>query len=343
MDDARLLAELLEAYSPSGQEEAAVLAFTKIARSLGYQTGVDDVGNGIARIGSGKPHILYLGHIDTVEGAIPVRIEGDVVHGRGACDAKGPLLAALLAGQGHHGSGEIVVLAAVGEEADSRGARHLIPRRNPDYLIVGEPSGWSNVTTGYKGNLSLQVAFEGVRKHLSAPDPTTVEQALAFVARVRSFCFLYHEKTPFASLTAKVSSITTARMGSREVVKVHVNFRLPPTMKTSDVLTFLEAEGLGDRITVKDRSEAVEVPRDNEVVRALTAGIRDAGGRPKLLHKTGTSDLNLAAPVWGCPAAAYGPGDSHLDHTDEERIDMEEFRRSVAVLGGAFRSLTARP
>ena len=62
-----------------------------------------------------------------------------------------------------------------------------------------------------------------------------------------------------------------------------------------------------------------------------------------LLRKLGTSDLNLAVPAWGCPAAAYGPGDSHLDHTDSESLDVQEFRRSIEVLHGAFSRLAARP
>src|SRR5437867_6458379 len=103
MDESALLVELLNAYSPSGHEEPGVEAFTRIGRSLGFATGVDGVGNGFARIGSGRPQIFFLGHIDTVEGEIPVKVEGGVVHGRGACDAKGPLLAALLAARGHMG------------------------------------------------------------------------------------------------------------------------------------------------------------------------------------------------------------------------------------------------
>ncbi len=187
----------------------------------------------------------------------------------------------------------------------------------------------------------MQIAFEGERRHLSAPQPTTVETALAFVSRLGSYCYLNKGKTPYASLTAKVHSVTTGRVGSREVVKVHVNFRLPPGLGTQDVLTFLDAEGVGDRIVVKDRSEAVEVDRANKVVRALTTGIREAGGRPTLVRKMGTSDLNLAVPVWGCPAAAYGPGDAHLDHTDEERLDLAELRRSVRVLYTAFARLAS--
>ncbi|HEV8595268.1 MAG TPA: acetyl-lysine deacetylase, partial [Thermoplasmata archaeon] len=81
MDETALLVDLAQAYSPSGHESEAVRVFTRIAESLGFRTEVDGIGNGIARIGSGRPQVLFLGHIDTVEGELPVRVEGGIVYG----------------------------------------------------------------------------------------------------------------------------------------------------------------------------------------------------------------------------------------------------------------------
>ena len=340
MDEVGVLRTLLEAYSPSGQEAPAVRAFEKIAGALGLATHVDAAGNGFARAGSGRPQVLFLGHIDTVEGEIPVRRAGGRIYGRGACDAKGALAAALVAASRHTGPGEVVVAAAVGEERDSRGARFLIPRLHPDFLLVGEPSGWSGVTIGYKGNLSLVLSFEGERRHLSSPDETTVETALGFLEGLREFCWDHRGETPFTSLTAKVHAIQTRRTGGRESVEVGVNLRLPEAVRCAEVLAFLDEAGLKDRYRVVDRSEAVTADRGNAVVRVLLAGIRAQGGRPTLLRKAGTSDMNLAVPVWGCPAAAYGPGDAHLDHTDAEFLEVDEFSRSVGVLEHAFSTLS---
>jgi len=344
MDEADALLELVRAYSPSGREEPGVRAFLRVAKSLGFpKTGTDEAGNGFARIGSGRPLVVFLGHIDTVEGELPVRAEGDRIYGRGACDAKGPLVAALLAARNHAAQGAIAVVAAVGEELDSRGARHLVPRMKPDFLIVGEPGGWSGVTVGYKGNLSLTLTFEGDRAHLSSPEPTTVEAALAFLDAFKAFCEAHRGETPFASLTAKVHAINSARSGGREVVKVGLNVRLPPAVKSAEVLRFLDENGLAGKHKVVDVSEAVEVDTRNDVVRGLLAGIRAVGGRPTLVRKSGTSDMNLALPAWGCPAAAYGPGDSHLDHTDGENLEVEELRKAVRVLEDAFLLLAEKP
>jgi LysW-gamma-L-lysine carboxypeptidase len=42
--------------------------------------------------------------------------------------------------------------------------------------------------------------------------------------------------------------------------------------------------------------------------------------------------MNVVGPVWQCPIAAYGPGDSTLDHTPEERLGLIEYGRAIRVL-----------
>ena len=49
----------------------------------------------------------------------------------------------------------------------------------------------------------------------------------------------------------------------------------------------------------------------------------------------------MVAPVWRCPIAAYGPGDSTLDHTPGEHLDLGEFTRSIRVLTNALETLSA--
>jgi LysW-gamma-L-lysine carboxypeptidase len=344
MDDVEVLRTLVEAYSPSGAETNAVHRFLELAGDLGFAVESDAVGNGIARIGTGRPTILFLGHIDTVEGELPVRLTEDRLHGRGACDAKGPLAAALVAASHHQGPGQIAVVAAVGEERDSRGARHLLTHfSRPDFLIVGEPSGWDAATIGYKGNLSLVLRIQGTRSHLSSPDPTTVESGLAFVEKLRGFLEGRRGSTPFGSPSLKIHSINTLVRGGSDQVEIGVNARLPPGLPPEDIIAFIKGAGPQVRCEVVDRSQAVEVDPKNAVVRALCAGIRDLDARPTLLRKSGTSDLNVVEPAWSCPAAAYGPGDSHLDHTDEEHILIGDFRRAIKVLELAFSRLAALP
>jgi LysW-gamma-L-lysine carboxypeptidase len=65
---------------------------------------------------------------------------------------------------------------------------------------------------------------------------------------------------------------------------------------------------------------------------------------PRLKRKTGTADFNHLAQWYpDVPMVAYGPGDSHLDHTPHERIDLAEFERGVQVMDGVFARLAAQP
>ncbi|HTW77376.1 MAG TPA: M20/M25/M40 family metallo-hydrolase [Thermoplasmata archaeon] len=343
MEPAEVLRRLVARYSPSGHEAAAVREFVRLARELGYATSVDRAGNGLARRGRGRPRIVYLGHIDTVEGRRPVRRHGGRVWGRGSVDAKGPLTAALLAGREFAGPGELTIVGAVGEEVDSAGARHLVAHRSADRVIVGEPSGWDGVTIGYKGELQLTATFRGRRTHYSSPAPTTTDLALAWAQAARGVAAARQTESLFASLTAKTVAVLTRRSGDLERADVTLDFRLPPGLSTAELLALLPTEPGAPRLKVRIRVEPVEVDRANPTVAALSGGIRSLGARPTLWRKSGTSDLNVVVPAWRVPAAAYGPGESRLDHTARESLAEADLDRSIAVLREAFQRLAAGP
>ncbi len=49
--------------------------------------------------------------------------------------------------------------------------------------------------------------------------------------------------------------------------------------------------------------------------------------------------MNIVAPIWDCPIVAYGPGDSSLDHTPEEHLDLDEYLRAIDVLADVLSRL----
>jgi LysW-gamma-L-lysine carboxypeptidase len=337
-----LLEEMLAIPSPSTQERALGQWLVSRMRGMGFAARRDQVGNVVAFWGSGPREVVLLGHIDTVPGFIPVRREGDRLLGRGAVDAKGPLAAAITAvARQPVGTGwRFTVIGAVEEEGTSRGARHLVSRRAPDQLVILEPSGWDAVTLGYKGSLRLRYRLSQPMGHGAGPIESAGDRAIAFIRRVQDHAAeLSSDPGSFARLDVRVLRFHADHDGFRDTAAMALGFRLPPAFNVETLKQQLEGWSDGAELRFDYADGAVRAEKNTPVVRAFLAGIRDAGGTPRFKMKTGTSDMNIVAPIWGCPALAYGPGDSKLDHTPDEAIDLGEFERGVEVLTTALRRL----
>ena len=81
--DLALVRGLVEIPSLSRREGEAVEWLVARMAERGFRASVDDAGNAVGEIGDGPFHVVLLGHIDTVPGEIPVRVEGDELVGRG--------------------------------------------------------------------------------------------------------------------------------------------------------------------------------------------------------------------------------------------------------------------
>src|SRR4030066_1626749 len=117
----RLLTNLLGIYSPSGKEQEIAIFLAEEMKKLGFQVGTDAIGNVIGVVGEGEPTIFLCGHMDTVAGHLPLRIEEGKIYARGAVDAKGPLaamvMAAIAASKEPSFNGQGLLGRLVGEEA----------------------------------------------------------------------------------------------------------------------------------------------------------------------------------------------------------------------------------
>jgi LysW-gamma-L-lysine carboxypeptidase len=129
--------------------------------------------------------------------------------------------------------------------------------------------------------------------------------------------------------------------GFAESAVLKFGVRLPPGLDVEALDAALR--GLLDEaeLTLLEGVTAYRGEKNTPLVRAFLAAIRKAGGSPGFTLKSGTSDMNIVAPTWGTPVAAYGPGDSTLDHTPEEHILISEYQRAVEVLTEALVGLTA--
>ncbi|MDF1808549.1 MAG: [LysW]-lysine hydrolase [Phycisphaerales bacterium] len=344
----QVLIDLVSTPSLSGEEANAAQVFSRYANQLGYKASIDQVGNAIADRGETecpKRHIVLLGHIDTVPGDIPVRVEDRVLYGRGSVDAKGPLAAMLVAASRIEVPEQVrvSVVAAVGEEAaESIGANHIVHQWNPDACIIGEPSGWDGVTLGYKGRLLADVVVVSSNAHSAGPDGSASDdlftwwtQCLSQLGEINS-----QISSVINQIQSTILNLETQNDGFEEKALMTIGFRLPTTHSPEDVQELLNSCVIpGMKISYSGSIEASMTGRNDAVVRSISAAIRSNGGRPMPKKKTGTADLNVVAPIWGCPIAAYGPGDSSLDHTPNEHIHLDELSKSVDVLEVAIKNL----
>lgn len=349
--DFDVLMDLVSTPSVSGNERAASKVFVRHARRLGFEASVDAMSNAVAHRGAPADdavvHVVLLGHIDTVPGNIPVRLEDGVLHGRGSVDAKGPLAAMLIAASRARllPGVRVTVAGAVGEEsAGSPGARSLVGHWNPDACIIGEPSAWDGVTLGYKGRLIVTATMRRGMTHTAGPDRSAGDQVGLWWRRLADMVDeLNGERTsPFEIVQSTIRHMRTYSDGIYERAEIQVGLRLPVGMMPDEIgarIVALAPEG------VEVETDGPEIPhatdRNDPVVRAISSAIRAQGGRPHPKVKTGTADFNVVGPVWKCPIAAYGPGDSSLDHTPHEHLHVDEFFRAIDVLKTALESLTA--
>ena len=356
-----LLHSMLTIPSYSGQEGALARYLVEEAQRMGLHARVDDTGNFIASThpldcDTREQPIALLGHMDTVRGYIPVRLQDGLLYGRGAVDAKGPLAAFLSATARLARSmpfdsfrRPVIVIGAVEEEsATSRGARAVVERYRPAGCIIGEPSGGQAVTIGYKGRLLVQYCLTRPVHHSAGVQQNSNEVAIAFWNRVREHAAEWNEQhashSAFAALMPSLRSINSSQDGLEERAQLLIGYRLPPDYDTAALRDQLERWALEDEAEIKFSGEeiAFQSTRTTYLSRAFISAIRAAGGQPVFKHKTGTSDMNVVGPVWGQNIVAYGPGDSHLDHTPGEHIRVTEYIQAIDVLEMVLRELASR-
>ncbi len=359
--------------SLSRQESVASVWLAAQMRGAGFDRAfVDDAGNAVGELGnpSAARTIVLLGHIDTVPGNIPVRIENERLFGRGSVDAKGPL-ATFAAGAARFGSAaaraakvRVVVVGAVEEEAaTSKGARFIASRFNgktepiPSACIIGEPSHWNRVTLGYKGRLLLDFTADQPMAHTAGPDASVATVVVDFWNWVTAHAARVNagKDKVFDQLSPSLRRfITSTNDQMRDLVDAQFAWRLPVGFDADVFMKELEQQAnrpTGEQanrtkfnLKFRGYEKAWRGDRNNALVRSFLAGLRTVDASEKLgfVLKTGTSDMNVVGPAWQCPIVAYGPGDSALDHTPNEHLPLDEYWKAVNVIEQTLRAFASQ-
>ncbi len=326
-DVVALAAELLALPSVTNDEGPVVEYLHRRLIGAGWNVSLQEVTPGRAnvwasRVGGG---VTLSTHVDTVPPFIAPRLEGDWLHGRGACDAKGIAAAMLVAAEQLVAAGEerVDLLFVVGEEKGSDGARmaNRLPATSR-YLINGEPTE-STLATGCKGSLRVKVRTHGRAAHSAYPE--LGRSAL----------------TPMLELLPQLDALpwphdpvlgpTTVNVG---VMRAGSEANIIPADAEAEMMIRL----VGDREPIQQMVDAWAHGRAD-----LEYGSHIPPQRFHVLpgFPTGpvsyTSDIPLLGQ-WGIPLL-FGPGSIHVAHTTDERISVTELRASVDTYARLVRTL----
>ena len=272
-----------------------------------------------------------------------------MLHGRGASDAKAPLIAMLFAAASiKENQGTITFVGAVDEEGNATGIKTLMKYNALlDYAIFGEPSSIQKVTIAYKGRLAINLKINVKDSaHASAPwlAKNAIEETSSVVTELKNGLERdQEEKSKGMMLTATLTEIRGGT--SHNVTPIEcdatIDIRIPVNMNCNNVeekVTRIVNEISAKRdidvlYSVIDETEPFEAAHNSPLVRAFTLAVLDIEKkRPMLIRKTGTGDMNEIGNQLKIPVITYGPGDPHEAHTIDEKVSIDEFVKGIEIL-----------
>jgi succinyl-diaminopimelate desuccinylase len=335
---------------PSESHAEAALADHVAARlgGSGHLT-LDRLGdNVVARTRLGRPmRLVVAGHLDTVPAngnAVP-RIDGDVLWGLGSADMKGGLAVMVdLATSIPEPAVDVSWVFYTAEEvaAEHNGLGHLFEQR-PDLVagdaaLLGEPTD-AALEVGCQGSMRVRVTLQGARAHTARP--WMGRNALHRAGHLLAALDGYRERRPVldgCEFREALQAVSAEGGVAGNVVPdravVILNHRFAPDRTTEQAFAHVEdvvAPYLGDGDTLEMVDVAGAAPPGLD--HPLLAALRDRH-RLDVRAKLGWTDVSRFAAA-GIPAANFGPGDSRLAHSRDERVE----RRSLDAVHAALADL----
>ncbi|OME88315.1 acetylglutamate kinase [Paenibacillus sp. FSL A5-0031] len=319
---------------PSVSQDEHVLAhyLLETIKQPSVSAEIDHAGNIVFRKGNGPNTLLLLGHIDTVPHVWPVRSDSKGITGRGIVDAKGCFVnfIHMLQEVEVPEQGSLLVIGAVEEEiSSSKGAHFIRDHYKADAVIIGEPSGVESLTLGYYGLFKLEITIHRAQEHTAAKDSQSViDELYSVVSDIR---VLVRDIDPH-SLSSLIDIEHHNERGFL-TVKGTLNFRISPAAG-NDYQKKIDLS-FGENVTV-DILRATPGFSNSRTGSLVKAFVRSFAKQEKSIHyikKRGTSDMNTLATTWdSVPMVAYGPGDSSLDHTNDEYLHYGEVEETRTIL-----------
>ncbi len=332
-----------------------------------------------SRRGGGGPVVHLNGHIDVVppgDGWTLDPFAGIVrdgrIFGRGVCDMKAGLAAAVYAAEaiaraGVRLPGTIEISGTVDEESGGFAGvawlaeRGRIARARTDYVIIPEPLNVDRICVGHRGVYWFELTVRGRIAHGSMPflGVSAVDGMTEVLAAIR------HELEP--ALAARVTEMPVVPDAARHAT-INVNaieggqpidgIQTPCVADRCRAIfdrRFLIEEGFGrakdeiDALVKRTLSivpgveyelrdlmvvEPVLTPHGSPVVSAVERAIaRVLDRQATLVASPGTYDHKHIARIAGIPhCVAYGPGELELAHQPDESCRIDDLLNATKVM-----------
>ncbi|MFD2422034.1 succinyl-diaminopimelate desuccinylase [Amycolatopsis pigmentata] len=339
-DPVDIACALVDIPSVSG-DEAVIAGAVESALGREAHLEVERVGNTVlAMTNLGRPErVVLAGHLDTVpvNENLPLRREGDVLHGLGTVDMKGGDAVFLhLAGTVTEPAHDLTFVFYDCEEVEAaRNGLGRIERERPDWLrgdlaIVGEPSN-AVIEAGCQGTMRIELRCTGKRAH-TARAWMGVNAIHGLAEPLRRLAEYRARDVEIDGLTYR-EGLQAVRIGGGVAGNVvpdeavlTVNFRFAPDRTPERAERHLREVFDGFDLSVVDCA-AGALPG---LSAPAAAGLIEAAGG-KAAPKLGWTDVARFAAL-GMPAVNFGPGDPTLAHTREEHVSATEIRQVAQVL-----------
>ncbi|MEZ5291880.1 MAG: M20/M25/M40 family metallo-hydrolase [Vicinamibacterales bacterium] len=317
VDVVGLARTLIDIESTTGQEGRVGRVLAAYLRDRGYsvleQPVQGDRINVIAAVG--EPAVAFSTHFDCVPPFFPSRVEGGVLHGRGACDAKGILAAQVAAAERLRAAGEtrIGLVFVAGEERGSDGAKaaNTIASRTR-YLINGEPTELK-LGLATRGCFRVRLTAHGKAAHSGYPHlgESAIEKLIDVLTSLRGAPWPDDALLGRTHYTVGLIKGGVAPNVVPPEADAEVFFR---TVGSHDPVRAVLADVVAGRA---DISEILELP----AVRLHTV----PGFETEVFAYF--SDVPFLTN-WGRPLL-LGPGTIHVAHTDHEHVAIADLERAV--------------
>jgi len=362
------LTDLVAIDSVSSRTNQQVISYLEAkCQSLGFQTErqlhTDESGvakiNLIAKTAANDDltELVLVGHTDTVPfdpqwtDALRLKEKDGKLFGRGACDTKAFIAAALTAVEQldlTKLSKPLALVFTADEEIGCLGAKRLAAAKalTARYAIVGEPTSLQPIRAG-KGYCLAEIIVRGKEAHSAYPalGASAIFRAARLISRIESIAGELQSDQrsgfdpPFTTLNIGLVKGGTAKNIIPAECRLTLEWRTIPAQPSDHVLNLVYAaveelkradSDFDCEINASRADESFETPADSPLVKFLEEQTQKSAGTVAF----GTEAPSMIA--LGADAVVFGPGDIRVAHRTGEFVPVEQLTRCVDILRGSI-------